>query len=324
MHTLAMKIGKQSGIGERMVSKNGTIETQWLRVFVAIARQQGVTAAADGLGMAKSAASKQLAALETLLQVKLFERASRRVALTGEGRLLLPRAESILAELDQLIDDAQQQRAQVHGTVRMATSPEFGAFLTERFLPVLMHQHAGLKTVLSLEYRYGDLHDPAFDLAFRLGSLIDDRLVGRPLGEFPRVLVCSSGYARSLVLDKPHDLEHANALLFLDHDMTEKWSLTGVRHSARKHEVRVRGNIAIHGFEALAVAAIAGLGVARLPSFVAAPRLADGSLVRVLPEWQSPPVPVYLAYRAGVSRIGRVRAVIDAALQEVPGLLASI
>lgn len=307
-----------------MVPISRTIETALLRVFVTVAKHRGVTAAAETMGFAKSAVSKQLSALESLLGVRLFERTSRRVVLTSEGKLLLPRAESILAELDQFLSDAQHQVTEARGTVRISASPEFGAFLTAHVLPALLTQHVGLKVAMSLEYRFDDLHDPGVDLAFRLGSLHDDRLVGRLLGEFPRILVCSPDYARSCALNSPADLERANALIFSDQEFVEQWSLRSISAAARRQQVNVRSKICVRGFEALSAAAIAGLGVAQLPSFVAAPGLADGRLERVLPRWASPPVPVYLAFRPGIARVGRVRAVIDFASRTLPTLLKNL
>ena len=307
-----------------MVSEKRTIDVQLLRAFVATAKHASVTAAGEALGMAKSAVSKQLNALEGALQVRLFERSSRRISLTGEGRQLLPGAESILAELDHFVIDAQQQVVQVRGTVRVAASPEFGAFLSERFLPLVLKRHAALQVAMSLAYGFDDLQDPGFDLAFRLGSMQDDRLVGRHLGDLPRVLVCSTGYARSTALESPADLARANVLLFSDRELAEEWTLQRAARSSRRHVVKVQGNLGVRGFEALAAAARAGLGVARVPSFVAQAGLADGSLVHVLPDWHSPSIPVYLAYRAGISRVSRVRAVLDAAMEDIPQLLSSM
>ena len=88
-----------------MVSKDRTIEFRALRVFAEVARRGGFTAAAETLGMAKSAVSKQLSQLEAVLQVRLFERRSRRVALTKEGEALVVRAESILAEIAHMATD---------------------------------------------------------------------------------------------------------------------------------------------------------------------------------------------------------------------------
>jgi DNA-binding transcriptional LysR family regulator len=86
--------------------------------------------------------------------------------------------------------------------------------------------------------------------------------------------------------------------------------------------VEVAGNLAVHGFAALLRAAGAGVGIARVPDYLAAGAIAGGALVRVLPGWASPPTEVYLVYRFGHDRIKRVRAVLEAAQDSVAPLLA--
>jgi DNA-binding transcriptional LysR family regulator len=307
-----------------MVSSERTIDTQLLRAFVATARYNGVTAAADALAMAKSAVSKQLVTLERLLDLRLFERGGRKIILTREGQLLLARAESILAELDQFVVDAQDQATHVRGTVRVAASPEFGALLAKHFIPRVLARHPALNIAMTSEYQFDDLHDPDVDLAFRLGTVSDDRLIARPLGDFACVLACAPAYARSRTIKVPEDLAQANVLLFSDRELTASWTFRGESKPHPQRDVEVRGTFGVLGFEALAVAAVAGLGIARLPSFVATPRVTSGSLVRLLPKWRLAPVQVHLAYREGISRVARVRAVIDAAQADIPTLLASM
>jgi DNA-binding transcriptional LysR family regulator len=307
-----------------MVSKNRTIETQSLQIFLQVARLGGVTAAAEALGMAKSAVSKQLTGLEAVLNVRLFERHSRRVLLTREGDLLLPRAESIVAEMARLTDEALEGKTRTQGTVRISASPEFGAFLASSFLPILMASHPHLKVLMRLEYEQDDLHDPAIDLAFRLGSMADDRLVGRHIGEFARVLVCSPAFAKAHPVKRPEDLEALPALLFSDRDLRARWVLQHTKKATQQVSLNVSASLGIRGFSALLGAARAGLGIARLPLFVAAPALANGEVVQVLPAWKTPPANVFVAYRTGVIRIARVRAVIDLAIQELPTLLKPV
>jgi DNA-binding transcriptional LysR family regulator len=307
-----------------MVSKDRTIDLQALRVFVEVARRGGFTAAAETLGMAKSAVSKQLSQLEDVLQVRLFERSSRRVALTKEGAALVVRAESILAEIEYLAADASQIKTQYGGTVRIAASPEFGSFLVEKFLPQLLSRHPQLKVLMRLEYQFDDLHDPSTDLAFRLGSVGDDRLVGQRIGEFDRVIVSSPAYAQAHPMSRPDDLASAAGLMFSDRELSAEWTLEHRDDPTNTHKVMLQGRLGVRGFGALLAAAESGLGVARLPGFVAASALARGTLIQPLPAWKARPATVYLAYRTGVLRIGRVRAIIDAAARDLPQLLAEI
>ncbi|POD68163.1 hypothetical protein BKM17_27365 [Pseudomonas syringae group genomosp. 3] len=307
-----------------MVSQKETIDTHLLKSFVAVATYSGVTAAAQMLGLSKSSVSKHLDTLEALLQVRLFERSSRRVLLTREGQTLLPRAESIIAELDQFVVLAQEEKVEVSGTVRIAASPEFGSFLAEHFLPLLLERYPSLKVLVALGYGLDDLQDPSFDLAFRLGGVSDERLVARPLGEYPHVLVCSAEYAKAHKIQSPEDLERVNALVFSSRKPVDTWRLHNGSDPTAVVEAKVSGNLAIQGFGALAAAASTGIGVARLPVFLANSEIAAGRLVRVLPEWQSPTVPVNLVYRSGMSGIGRVHAVLTAALREIPAMLGKL
>jgi DNA-binding transcriptional LysR family regulator len=305
-----------------MVSRGETIEAAQLRNFVAVARRLSVTAASAALGVPKSRVSKALTALEARLGVRLLERSTRRVALTPAGGLLLARAESILAEIDRLVDDAREHTDAVRGVVRVTAPPELGALLAARFFPPLLAAHPGLELALELGYSFDDLLDPRFDLAFRLGSVYDDRLVARRLGAFRRVLVASPAYLRRHRVRAVGDLAARNCLAFSGVERKATWTLEPLHGAGAAQEVAVQGNFAAHGFAALLRAAAAGLGVARVPQFVAADAIARREVVRVLPEWAAPETEVFLVHRFGHDRIQRVRAVADAALGQVGALLA--
>jgi len=175
---------------------------------------------------------------------------------------------------------------------------------------------------MQLEYAHADLLDPIIDVAFRIGSVHDDRLVARPLGQFQRILVASPQFAANHPLALPEDLQQADCLVFSDRELAADWTLVRSADPLHKqHDVQVRARLAVRGFSALLAAAEAGLGVARVPWFVAHSALARGSAVRVLPDWSSPSATVFLVHRFGVERIGRIRAVIEAARTHVVPLL---
>jgi len=296
---------------------------QELQVFSEVVRSGGITAAADKLGMAKSAVSKQLSQLERRLQVKLLARSSRRVSLTPEGRRLLPRVESIIAEGERLVDDAHEEVAKPTGVVRIAASPEFGALVAQRFLPPLLEQHPDLTVTMKLGYGFEDLQDPSIDLAFRIGHVNDDRLVAHPLGEFRRILIASPDFAKNNPLVKPADLESVNCLVFSANTNSTSWTLQHTKKPKRIEQVNVKGNIAVLGFTALLGVTESGAGIGYVPDFITSHAIEDGRLIHCLDEWASQPSPVFIAYRLGAERIGRVKAVIDAARQVIPNVLNS-
>lgn len=304
------------------VSDIETPDLDELRAFDAIARTLGVTAAAHALEWPKSAVSKRLTALEARLRVRLLERSSRRVRLTREGERLLPRVQSILAEMQQLLADSQAERGQAEGAVRVAAAPEFGQWLSAHFVPPLLAAHPKLQLAMRLDYAFEDLLDPAIDLAFRIGQVNDERLVARPLGELVRVLVASPAFAAAHALRSPQDLEALPALLFSDRDHQASWTLRPAGGGAAV-EVSVRSRLSLRSFSALVEAAARGLGVARVPTIAAQAAIERGALVRILPAWASLPSPVLLAHRFGAERIARVGRVIDFARERLPSLLSS-
>jgi len=295
---------------------------QELRIFSEIVRAGGITAAANKLGMAKSAVSKQLNRLEERLQVRLLARSSRRIQLTHEGERLLPRIESLIAEGERLVEDAREEVVNPSGTVRIAASPELGGLMVKRFLPVLLDKYPDISIAMKLEYGFEDLQDPSIDLAFRISHVNDDRLVAKRLGAFQRILVASPKFAEKHPLEEPSDLETVNCLVFSGSTTSATWTLQHRQNTERIEQVNVHGNIAVQGFTALLGAVESGVGVASIPGFITTRAIEQGRIVCCLKAWTSMAAPVFLAYRFGAERIGRVGAVIDEARRIVPGVLA--
>ncbi len=304
-----------------MVSKLRTLNHLELVVFREIVRSGGITAAANRLNLAKSAVSKYLSRLEERLQSRLLVRSSRRISLTPEGQHLLPMVESLIAETERLGEIASEDVAAPQGQVRIATSHEFGNLLMEHFLPQVITQYPALKLTVKLGYAFDDLQDPAFDLAFRILHVNDDRLVSHQLGMFKRILVAQPEYPGLAKIKHPRDLDAHNCMIFSSEETEREWPFQSIDKPDQVVRVNVSGNLAVLGFSALLGAARAGAGITYVPEFVAQPDLDRGSLVRVLPGWHSPAAPVFIAYRFGTQKIARIRAVIDLARERIPQLL---
>jgi len=298
-----------------------TLTFQELRIFTEVVRSGGVTAAANKLGISKSLVSKQLSRLEQQLSVQLLSRSSRRVRLTLEGERLLSRIESIIAEGERLMEDAHDEVGHPRGIVRIAASPEFGAFVVRHFFPLLMQKYPELQVTMKLAYRFADLQDPSIDLAFRLGTVQDERLVARHLGDYRRIIIAAPSYSGLRKLKQPSDLEKMNCLIFSGDSVTATWSFQHKKDESRIEQVRVKGNFAALGFTALLGMVENGSGVANVPNFVATRAIKDGVLVQGLKQWTSPAIPIYLAYRFGAERITRVNTVIEEARKRFPLLL---
>lgn len=303
-----------------------TIELRHLRAFTLAARRLSLTAAATDLDVPKSTISKAIAELERRLGARLLERTSRRVALTRAGAHLLARADSLLAEADQLARDMHEETHLASGTVRLAAPPELGACLAAEFVPQVLAAHPRLSLTMGVGYAFEDLLAPGVDIALRVGSVHDDRLVARTLGGFRRELIASPAYVCGRKLRAPADLARCNCLTLSATEGAASWTFERRRRQGNDTasvDVGVRGSFAARSFMALLEAARAGLGVARVPDFLARPAIERGEVVHVLPEWTAPVSTVFLVHRFGQERVRRVEVVIDEARARIPSLLSA-
>ncbi len=269
--------------------------------------------------MAKSGISRHVAQLEAHFGVRLLERGARSVRLTPVGRKLDDRIQSILAEVDLLQDIAREESKGVSGQVTIAATPEFGGLIATKLFPKLRERHPNLTLVMRPDYAFEDMQDPGTDLAFRVGTFKDDRLVARELGGFRRWLVAAPSVLDTATPSRPSDLANLPCLTFRGDRPGARWRFVS---DTSEEAVEVSGPLAVRSFGILLQLALAGEGFAFLPNFLLAESLAQGKLVRCLPAFASPATPVFLSFRPGARRIARIAAVIEAAEDLVPDILA--
>lgn len=271
--------------------------------------------------MVKSGVSRHVAQLEEHFGVRLFKRGARSLKLTPIGETLNQRIRSILAEVDLLEDIAREESGGVSGPVTIVTTPEFAGFLTSAILPVARARHPGLLFVVRPAYEYEDMQDPGVDLAFRIGSVVDDRLVAINLGEVQLCLVASPDIAKRHPLKSPEDIQGTPCLVFHGTQPDSAW--TFVKEGASTH-VDVSGAVAVRSFAVLLDLAIGGHGYAFLPHFMLKEALESGKLVSCLSGYRSRPYPVYMTFRPGARRVARIDAALSLAEELVlPMLRAS-
>lgn len=304
-----------------MVREIRTIALPALLSFHTVARLGGISAAADQLGMAKSGVSRHVSQLEEHFAVKLLERGARSVKLTPIGALLDQRIRSILSEIDLLEDIAREESIGISGQVNLATTPDFGALVASHLLPAINQRYPDLKLVMRPAYAFEDMQDPGTDLAFRIGSFQDDRLVARELGTFRCWVVASPELAGETEVKSAKDLEKQPCLTFRDDKPETTWTFAT---PSALSTVKVSGPFAARSFSVLFDLAVAGQGYAFLPEFMVGDALDRGNLVRCLPDLVSRPYPVYLTYRPGARRIARVEATARIAEELIPKLLSNL
>jgi DNA-binding transcriptional LysR family regulator len=280
------------------------IDTDDLRTFLEVAESGGLTPAARRLGLSKSIVSRQLARLEGALGVQLFARTTRGAILTEEGAIFREHAGRVTAELD-AAQDALSADGEVRGRLRIAAPLSFGPTYLAPVLADLALQNPKLQVHAAYADRFVDLAGEGFDVAVRLGYLADSSLVARRIAPVHGRLVAAPSYlVRAGAPQAPADLTSHDAILA----QRGEWRL---KDGSEIVTVRPHARFSADNGEALMAAAVKGLGILLAPDFLAAPYLAAGELVEVLPDYPAPEGGLYVVRPPGEHVPRKIRVLTD-------------
>lgn len=278
--------------------------------FTAVVECGGFSAAASRLGVSKSAVSKQVSRLEERLGARLLNRTTRRLALTEAGKAVHQHAMRILAEAEEAELAVSQLHASPRGLLRVSCPMSFGIRHLAPVLGPFLQRYPELTLEAAYDDRLVDLVAEGFDMAVRIARLADSSLIARKLAPCRRVAVASPDYvARKGMPMHPADLSDHDILLYTLQRSANTWSL--IHTDGSRAEVTLSGRLRVNNGDALRTAAVAGLGVIISPTFIVGKDLADGRLVRVMPEWEADPIHVYAVYPPGRHLSVKVRAFVD-------------
>ena len=282
-------------------------DLEGLAVFAKVAELRSFAAAAKNLELSKATVSKSIARLEKRLGARLFNRTSRRLALTDAGRLLLDRAARILAEGEAAESEAHAQSATPRGLVRLAVPMSFCLREVAPLLPEFLAEYPDVSVDLHLSDELVDLIGAGFDAALRIAALPDSSLRARRLREVSRNLVAAPSYLkRHGRPSHPRDLMHHACLCYAYLPTPDVWRF--VNKAGEEVQVRPSGPLRANNADALAPALFAGLGLAVQPDFVVGEAIKDGRLELVMQDWSPPPIALHLVMPPGGPRPARVEA----------------
>src|SRR5690606_24507529 len=275
-------------------------------IFARVVQAGSVTRAARQLGLPKSTVSRKVSELEERLGIRLLQRTTRKLSLTGEGRAYYPHCARVVSELEAAERAVTELHATPHGRLRVSAPLHFG------FLGHITAEYLSRYPEVSVEVvctdRLVDLVEEGFDLAVRVGRLGDSSLVARKLGTSKRILVASPDYLEARPpLRTPNELGALDALCFgLGED--ETWRL---ERGGQHVELKITGRIVANDFELLHRAALAGAGIGMLPLPRVSSDLRYGRLRHVLPDWRSTESPVSVVYPSVRHLSPKVKAFVD-------------
>lgn len=280
-----------------------------VELFLQIVESGNLTEAAERLNLTRSAVGKGLARLEARLGTCLLQRSTRRQRLTEDGQAYYEHCLRALAELEAAESVLESGRQQPRGRLRVSVPLAFGHHYAAPALWALMDSYPELEIDLCFSDRMIDLVQEGFDIAVRIGPLPDtDRLSARRLGQQVMGLAASPAYLqRKGAIESIEDLAVHRGIAY--------------RSNAAQRS-RLASPLILDDLQAVADAAIAGVGLAWLPSWLIAHYALRGQLQAVLPSYREQPAPIHVIWPTAAHMPAKTRCAIDALVAATPSCLA--
>jgi DNA-binding transcriptional LysR family regulator len=271
---------------------NKKMDINDIYVFAKVVEHGSFVGASKSLGMPRSTVSRRVSELEKRLGARLLQRTTRRLHLTDVGETYYQYAATIMSQVDEANLAVTHLQAIPRGTLRVTVPMSFGQLGT--IVASYLERYPEVELELVCTDRVIDLVQDRFDVAIRAGRLADSALIARKLGTVSNILVASPAFLkRNRVPKSPNDLEGLDCLVFAAGSQYGKWTLCDAKKTM---EVEVRSRLRANDMDYLRQAALAGLGIAMIPTHVCTDEIRDGTLRRVLPDWCSPETLVHALY----------------------------
>ncbi len=292
-----------------------------MQTFVQIADQGSLTAAAHVLGSSLPAVVRALAAYEALLGVRLFNRTTRRISLTDEGRRHLDSCRQVLAAVDESEAALSAESRAPVGHLNVTAPVLFGQMYVAPAITRFVQAHPGMRCSVVMLDRMVNLLEEGLDVGVRIGPLDDSSLVALPLGQIRRVVVASPALLRRQGTPQhPRELLGANCLRVASGVAPPGWG--PFRDGAKTLRLAVTGNLDFNHVLPAVQACVAGAGFGHFFSYQVAPYVAQKQLRIVLESFEPPPRPISLVYPHARLLPMRTRVFIDWMREELKGLNA--
>ena len=280
-----------------------------MAIFAKVVELRSFAAAAGELALSKATVSKAVTRLEERLGARLFNRTSRRLALTEAGRALADRAARLLADGEAAESEALAQAAAPRGLVRLAAPMSFGLKVVAPLLPAFLERYPDISVDLHLSDAMVDLIGDGFDLGVRIASLPDSSLVARRLCAMPRHIVAAPSYLGAY--GRPtHPMHLARHRCFGYAYLSTPGTWHFVNDAGEQATVRVSGPLRVNNGDAVLPALLAGLGIASLPEFLVAEAIAAKQVEVILKGWKQTEGAVHLVMPPGGPRPARIEVLI--------------
>lgn len=287
-----------------------------IKVFLTVAETGSFTATAEQLEISKPMISRYVALMEEWLNARLFQRSTRKVALTDVGEqavLFCQRIANLTAEMEQ---EMMVQQSELRGALRVTSSQTFGTYHLVQMVNRFLQLHPKLNIQLLLNDQQMDLISERIDLAIRITNTPDPNFIARKLADCHSLLVATPDYLAQFGTPKqPEDLYQHHYLSH--HNINRKaWKCT---QGEQEVLLDLNSRFTTNDTQALLNAVLDGNGIAMLPKYMLETELQQGKLQSVLTDWQLPTFSIYAIYPSRDKLPIAVRKLIDFLVENFEG-----
>ena len=284
------------------------LKIEGIVTFVTVAEAGSISEAARRLRLSKSVVSERLSDMEKALGATLLHRTTRKLTLTEDGAAFLQRATRIAQEVREAAADLAERRGTLMGPLRIAAPVTFGRLHLGPALYPFLAEHPEIELTLDLDDRRVDAASDGYDAIIRHGLIADSRLVAWKLARSRRLLVASPDYlSRHGGPTSLSDLEDHRGIFYTNRGVAD-WRFEGPDGAV---VIRAKLALGVNNGDVLHDAAIAGLGVALLPAFIAGPSVREGRLVEIDVGYRPEPEFIFMAHPEGRNPSAKLRAIAD-------------
>ena len=280
-----------------------------MSAFAKVVASGSYAEAARRLGLTRSAVSKAVMELEQILGARLLDRTTRRVTPTEAGLAYYERCVSILADVEETEIQISRLHDEPRGVLKINAPMSFGTMYLGQAVAEFMARYPELRIELMLSDRFIDPLEEGVDVTVRIGALADSSLIARRLAPARLALVASADYlAANGTPLAPQDLVKHRCLTYGHMAAVHRWHL---RQGVEIISVQIASALCSNNGEVLRTSALAGNGVANLPTFFVGPDIASGTLVQVLPDNPPPELGIFAIYAPNRYLAAKTRVFID-------------
>ena len=300
-----------------------------MRTFARVVEAGTFSRAAELLDTPRPTVTKLIQTLEAHLRTKLLNRTTRRVTVTADGAAYYERVVRILADVDELDGSMTLSQASPRGRLRIDVSAPLALLSIIPALPDFHARYPDIQIDLGVTDRPVDMIAENVDCVVRAGTLADQSLIARRIGEFHFITCATPDYlARHGEPRFPADLEKDHTVVGYFNTSSGRTMPFNFNRNGEQHEVTGRYVVSVNDGNIYVAAALTGLGVIMAPHFMVQQHIASGALRPILTEWASDAVPLYVVYPPNRHLSNKLRIFVDwvadliardLRLREVPG-----